>query len=352
MEDDKIELNDIANELLIINKYTIENLFKLDNCADCIALYIFYYKTAKWQKTNQIYAKDSYVRKVLKWGTDRIRNTKKTLKEKGLIDIIQRRANGKIAGWYIKVNYLVSERKLENVKPLIQEDLSNNYSNLLVEETNSSFPKTNTLKENNKYFKNKNIDILYSENEFDLENDLKNIKPKTFSNKHIEELENGKQKKKKQKKNYNVQEILNRKKVNLKDIESIITYLNEKTNKKYKVTTKVTQDLISNWMKQDFTVEQFKDVIDKKVKEWQGTEMEQYLRPSTLFGDKFEEYYNTPLKMQGKLRTSFSSKPTFDNCADHDTSNNPKFNKMSKEEIEQWELENCALDEDGNPIEY
>ena len=45
-------LNDIADDLLIINKITVEKLYSLKNCADCIALYIFYYKIAKWQKTN------------------------------------------------------------------------------------------------------------------------------------------------------------------------------------------------------------------------------------------------------------------------------------------------------------
>ena len=33
-------------------------------------------------------------------------------------------------------------------------------------------------------------------------------------------------------------------------------------------------------------------VIDKKSKEWLGTNMERYLRPDTLFGTKFESYLN------------------------------------------------------------
>ena len=50
--DNQLKLNDIADELLIVNKITIDKLFNLENCTDCIALYLFYYKTAKWQKTN------------------------------------------------------------------------------------------------------------------------------------------------------------------------------------------------------------------------------------------------------------------------------------------------------------
>ena len=74
MED--INLMDIAEELLIVNKITIDKLFQLDNAADCIALYMLYYKTAKWQKTNQPKATDEYVRKCLKWGLAKIRKTK------------------------------------------------------------------------------------------------------------------------------------------------------------------------------------------------------------------------------------------------------------------------------------
>ena len=39
-------------------------------------------------------------------------------------------------------------------------------------------------------------------------------------------------------------------------------------------------------------LDDFKSVIDKKSKEWLGTNMERYLRPDTLFGTKFESYLN------------------------------------------------------------
>ena len=127
----EITLRDIADDLLILNKYTIGTLFKLDNYADCIALYVLYYKTAKWQKTNTIKANDLYVKKVLKWGIDRIKRTKQTLKEHGLINIVQRRKDGKIAGWYIEVSYLVTQRKEEDIRIKVVE--SNNTQNQHVE---------------------------------------------------------------------------------------------------------------------------------------------------------------------------------------------------------------------------
>lgn len=153
-----INLKDISNELLIIPKATIDTLMKLENCSECISLYIFYYKTAKWQKTNQIKANDEYVKKSLKWGIDKIRKTKKTLKENGLIEIIQSRSNNKIDGWYIHLNYLVSSKKSEDIK--IQ--VSNNTCFQQVGEATSSFQEVSALKEYIKCLK-KEIEVLKKE---------------------------------------------------------------------------------------------------------------------------------------------------------------------------------------------
>lgn len=140
--ENEIELMDIADELLILNKHTVDALMELENCADCIALYIFYYKTAKWQKTNQIKATDEYVKKCLKWGRDKIVKTKAILKEHGLIDIIQERENGKISGWYIKVSYIVNKKKIEDCHVIVKKS-----QNLQVENPTSTIEDTNALKE-------------------------------------------------------------------------------------------------------------------------------------------------------------------------------------------------------------
>lgn len=81
-----------------------------------------------------------------------------------------------------------------------------------------------------------------------------------------------------------------------KDIYNIvISYLNDKTGLKYKATSKATRQHIHARIEEGFTVEDFKTVIDKKCADWVGTEWEQYLRPSTLFGTKFESYLNAPV---------------------------------------------------------
>lgn len=72
----------------------------------------------------------------------------------------------------------------------------------------------------------------------------------------------------------------------------IIEYLNSKTGKSYKSTTRKTQSLIKARIDEGFNEEEFFKVIDSKVSEWKGTEYEKYLRPETLFGNKFEGYLN------------------------------------------------------------
>ena len=81
--------------------------------------------------------------------------------------------------------------------------------------------------------------------------------------------------------------------------QTIINYLNEKTGKHYKHTTNKTQIVIKARWNEGFTEDDFKKVIDNKVTEWKGTNMEKYLRPETLFGTKFEGYLNQELQPSG-----------------------------------------------------
>lgn len=144
-----IDLLDIADELLIINKRTIDTLMELDNASDCIALYVFYYKTAKWQKTNQIKATDTYAMKCLGWGKQRLVRTKDTLREHGLIDIVQTRDDaGKIKGWYVRVHYLVTQRELSDCKVFIQR-----YQSPQVDKSTGGEQNTNALRQNDKCLK-------------------------------------------------------------------------------------------------------------------------------------------------------------------------------------------------------
>lgn len=78
-----------------------------------------------------------------------------------------------------------------------------------------------------------------------------------------------------------------------------IAYLNQKLGKSYKYVDKNTK-LVNARLKEGYTIDDFKTVIDKKVTEWQNGDMAKYLRPETLFGTKFDGYLNQPIaKKQG-----------------------------------------------------
>lgn len=81
-------------------------------------------------------------------------------------------------------------------------------------------------------------------------------------------------------------------KTNSEIITDTINYLNNVTGSNYKPSTSSTKKLIKARIKDGFKLEDFKVVIDKKYNEWAGSDMEKYLRPETLFGNKFESYLN------------------------------------------------------------
>ena len=75
-------------------------------------------------------------------------------------------------------------------------------------------------------------------------------------------------------------------------LKEIVDYLNEKTEKNYKYTSRETKKFIGARLNEGFTINDFKKVIDNKSRDWLNNEMDKYLRPSTLFGTKFEQYLN------------------------------------------------------------
>lgn len=94
------------------------------------------------------------------------------------------------------------------------------------------------------------------------------------------------------KKNY-VERINNNKEKKKMEIYSnIIQHFNSKCNKSYKLDSDVFIDYIDALLSKGFSERDMIAVIDQKCKEWTNTKYAQYLRPSTLFGDKFEIYLN------------------------------------------------------------
>jgi uncharacterized phage protein (TIGR02220 family) len=72
----------------------------------------------------------------------------------------------------------------------------------------------------------------------------------------------------------------------------VVDYLNTTAGTKYKASTPQTRKLIQTRLKEGHTVEDFKTVISKKCLEWINTDMAKFIRPETLFSNKFEGYLN------------------------------------------------------------
>lgn len=88
-------------------------------------------------------------------------------------------------------------------------------------------------------------------------------------------------------------DISKKKGADLSAITEIVDYLNQAANTSFKASSKNTQSLINARTREGFTVDNFKAVIDGRVKAWAtDPKMSEYLRPQTLFGTKFESYLN------------------------------------------------------------
>jgi uncharacterized phage protein (TIGR02220 family) len=74
--------------------------------------------------------------------------------------------------------------------------------------------------------------------------------------------------------------------------EEIVNFLNEATGKNYKTNSVINRKFITQRLNDGFTIEDFKQVIAVKSTNWLGGKMEQFLRPETLFSNKFEAYLN------------------------------------------------------------
>lgn len=94
----------------------------------------------------------------------------------------------------------------------------------------------------------------------------------------------------------------NKSKSNSETIKQIIDYLNYKTGKRFKATTGETKKHINARLREGFIFKDFKTVIDNKAEQWlNNSEMNKYLRPSTLFSPKFESYLNENIQnIRGK----------------------------------------------------
>ena len=90
--------------------------------------------------------------------------------------------------------------------------------------------------------------------------------------------------------------------------KEIIDFLNEKAETNYRHTTNKTKELIKARFNENFNLNDFKTVIDKKCFEWlKDKDMSKFLRPETLFGTKFESYLNQNIKNFSEKQQVFNN---------------------------------------------
>ena len=101
--------------------------------------------------------------------------------------------------------------------------------------------------------------------------------------------------------------------------QQVIDYLNDKTGKKYRTSNIQTKKDIDARLKEGYTYKDFCQVIDNKRKVWKGTQQEIYLRPVTLFGNKFDSYLNehpqnSQLSMHQKISNHVTKAEQYNNA--------------------------------------
>lgn len=101
----------------------------------------------------------------------------------------------------------------------------------------------------------------------------------------------------------------------------IISYLNQKAGTKYQASSKFNQKFINARLGENYTVQDFMTVIDKKCNEWLGTDNEKYIRPETLFGNKFESYLNQTVQPHKTGQNGIEIEQTSENDTIYDIFN-------------------------------
>ena len=121
--------------------------------------------------------------------------------------------------------------------------------------------------------------------------------------------------------------------------EEVITILEDlnkriKSKKGFSPLAQCNQNLIKARMSEGFTVENFITVNEKKVKQWlHDPEMSKYLRPATLYGNKFDGYLNEVVCDLPATNSNSLNKNKFQSADERRIENNKKIFEESLVEI-------------------
>lgn len=174
LESSSEEKYDKRQEPIVLSKVTSDIFLKQENPADLIALYWFYYYTAKWQGTNNAKATTSYTAKGLKWGEDKVRRVKKQLIELELIEDIRGKRDkyGSFGKCYIYVKFIwwIKEKinKFNDTDPRHfpqggeTDSMANPEGNALTTDNLNALTTDNKIVSKDTYVSSKHNDIISS----------------------------------------------------------------------------------------------------------------------------------------------------------------------------------------------
>ena len=117
---------------------------------------------------------------------------------------------------------------------------------------------------------------------------------------------------------------------------TILEDLNKRTKSKkgFSPLAQCNQNLIKARMSEGFTVENFITVNEKKVKQWlHDPEMSKYLRPATLYGNKFDGYLNEVVCDLPATNSNSLNKNKFQSADERRIENNKKIFEESLVEV-------------------
>lgn len=140
-------------------------------------------------------------------------------------------------------------------------------------------------------------DYQSSENEINTPNNKQSTNNQQATNKQLTTNKNDKNDKNVKNKEY----IGESDDENLKlPYKEIVDYLNHRCDKSFKHSSRKTRDLIAARYNEGWQLDDFKYVIDVKAEQWEhDRKYSEFLRPETLFSNKFEGYRNQ--KMKGEV---------------------------------------------------
>lgn len=87
--------------------------------------------------------------------------------------------------------------------------------------------------------------------------------------------------------------------------KSILSFLNEVSGKSFKTTTKANMSMVNSLVKDGYSEEEVKLVCRFKNWQWKGSDMSEYIRPSTLFAKKnFDGYLQAAIEESRKHKSN------------------------------------------------